>query len=60
MADTIGIGDSNGDLSMLKAVGLAYCPGNASTEIKQAPHYVSEMDYANGTIDILSHIISQN
>lgn len=53
MADAIGIGDSNGDLSMLNSVGQAFCPGNASAEIKEVSHYVSKLDYAQGTLDIL-------
>lgn len=57
MADTIGIGDSNGDLGMLQAVGQAFCPGNASAEIKAVAHYASEQRYARGTLDILERII---
>jgi HAD superfamily hydrolase (TIGR01484 family) len=60
MADTIAIGDSNGDLSMLKAAGLACCPSNASAEIKQVSDYVSDLDYVHGTLDILRHILAQD
>ena len=59
MADTIGIGDSNGDLSMLGAVGQAFCPRNASAEVKQVSHYVSELEYVHGTLDILKRIARQ-
>ncbi len=60
LADTIGIGDSNGDLSMLSVVGQAFCPGNASAEVKQVSHYVSELEYVHGTLDILKRIASQD
>lgn len=60
MADTLGIGDSNGDLSMLGAVGQAFCPRNASAEVKQVSHYASHLDCAHGTLDILKRIVRQN
>lgn len=59
LADTMAIGDSNGDISMLEAAGQAFCPQNASDEVKRACQYVSNQSYAEGTLDILKHILNQ-
>lgn len=56
LADTYGIGDSNGDVSMFETVAKGFCPSNASTELKQLAGYTSPKDHAEGTLDILRRI----
>ena len=60
LADTMGIGDTNGDLSMLELVGKAFCPANASDEVKRVSDYVSASNYAAGTLDILEQIMKKS
>ena len=59
-SDAIGIGDSNGDLSMLSVAGQAYCPSNASSEVRNLAGYVSQLGYAEGTLDVLKTIEMQS
>ena len=59
LADTMAIGDSNGDISMLEVAGQAFCPQNASDEVKHACQYVSSESYAQGTLDILKRVLNQ-
>ncbi len=56
LRNTYGIGDSNGDVSMFKAVAKGFCPSNASTELKALAGYISKQDHAAGTLDILLEI----
>lgn len=55
----IGIGDSKGDFPMLRAVGFAGCPANASEEckdlVKHKQGYISPYKYAFGVFDVIRH-----
>ncbi len=59
LAQTAGIGDSNGDVGMFNVVARGYCPSNASDELKSLSSYISEKSYMEGTLAIL-HEIEKN
>lgn len=50
ISDTIGAGDEENDKEMLKAVGLACCPSNASKQIKEISDFVTKADNNEGCI----------
>lgn len=50
ISETIGIGDEENDMPMLKTVGLACCPKNALKEIKDKCGYVTSVDNNEGAI----------
>lgn len=50
------IGDSNNDLPVLNRAGLAMCPMNAATDVKDRCHHVAERPYATGVSDLLEII----
>lgn len=58
LAQTAGIGDSNGDLAMFEVAARGYCPNNASDELKSLASYISEQSYLAGALDILLEIES--
>jgi HAD superfamily hydrolase (TIGR01484 family) len=49
-----GMGDSEGDLPLRKAVGFFACPANASDCIKKTADYVSPLPDVAGMLDILT------
>lgn len=49
----IGIGDTEGDLPLARAVGWFACPANATDAIKAAADYVSPYPMLEGILDIL-------
>lgn len=53
------IGDSPGDISLLKLAGLAMCPANATNDIRRICDYSSSFAAAQGVFEILGHIIDQ-
>jgi hypothetical protein len=59
LAQTLGIGDSNGDRPMLELVRFAGCPQNASEECKELVRskgkrgYISPYPYAKGVANII-------
>lgn len=48
--DTIGVGDSENDLSMLHTVGFACCMANGTGECKAAADYITERDCNHGGV----------
>lgn len=48
--DTIGVGDEENDLEMLKVVGLSCCPANAAKQIKEICNVVTTADNNEGSI----------
>lgn len=63
-SSTLGIGDTDGDAPMIKLVGFAGCPANASKECTALVHakgtkngYVSPYFYARGVTDIMRHFL---
>lgn len=58
LKDTIGVGDEENDESMLKTVGLACCPKNASSSIKEISDFITNSDNNEGAIaDIIEKYI---
>lgn len=45
------IGDSNGDLEALDAVGISFAPANAVTEVRETVDYVTEGRVLDGTLE---------
>ena len=58
LAQTAGIGDSNGDVGMFEVAACGYCPSNASDELQSLASYISKESYMAGTLDILQEIES--
>lgn len=56
MEDTVAIGDSNNDLSMLQAAGLAIAMGNSSKDVLAAADYVTTDVDKDGIWNALSWI----
>jgi hydroxymethylpyrimidine pyrophosphatase-like HAD family hydrolase len=58
-AKMLGIGDSRGDIPMLKAVGMIGCPADASEEcrqlVKERRGHLSKFRYASGVVDVIRH-----
>jgi hypothetical protein len=52
-SDMLGIGDTTGDLPMLKLVGHPACPANATDEVKVVCTYVANETEAAGVIEII-------
>ena len=50
LKDTIGIGDQENDMSMLKVVGAACCPANAVDSVKKICNYVAIHNNNNGAV----------
>jgi len=52
------IGDDLVDLSALRAVGFAACPGDAVQDVKKSAHYISKIDGGRGVVrDVLEFIL---
>lgn len=49
------IGDSHGDLPILRQVEISACPQNAHPDLKALCTYTSPYPYARGVLDILEH-----
>lgn len=58
-SQTLGIGDTNGDLPMLEIVGFIGCPANASEAVKALVQtrgekgHISPFPYAKGVVDVI-------
>lgn len=48
--ETIGVGDEENDMPMLKTVGLACCPSNASKTVKEMCDYITNANNNEGAI----------
>ncbi len=61
--ETLGIGDTNGDLPMLEIVGFVGCPANSSAscralvESKGDKGFASPHSYARGVVDCINHFL---
>jgi HAD superfamily hydrolase (TIGR01484 family) len=53
----VGIGDSSGDLPMLKLVGHPAGPANADSDVRKIAHYISPTRTTEGVIDIIHHYL---
>jgi HAD superfamily hydrolase (TIGR01484 family) len=54
VSDIGGIGDSRGDLALLKQAGFSACPQNAHPCVKHVVDYVSQRKFSDGVLEILS------
>ena len=54
-ARSIGLGDTESDVPIAKAVSWFGCPANASDEIRQHADYISPHEQIRGVLDILQH-----
>jgi hydroxymethylpyrimidine pyrophosphatase-like HAD family hydrolase len=52
------IGDSNGDLCMLREVGQPMCPNNATDDVQALACFIAPQPHAAGFLDILDHLAS--
>lgn len=50
ISETIGVGDEENDMPMLKTVGLACCPNNASNKVKDICSYTTKVNNNDGAI----------
>ena len=48
--NTMAIGDSNNDISMIENVGFGCAVAGANDELKKISHYVCEKDYTEGAV----------
>lgn len=59
LKDSISIGDSGGDLPLMKIIGHPSCPKNASDNVKELVSkkggFVSKKSFGQGVVDILKH-----
>ena len=59
LKDSISIGDSGGDLPLMKIIGHPSCPKNASDSVKEIVRkkggYISKKEFGQGVVDILKH-----
>jgi hydroxymethylpyrimidine pyrophosphatase-like HAD family hydrolase len=55
-----GIGDSDPDLSFLRACGFSAAPANASPGVRAAVDYVSPASFGDGLLDVLERILKRN
>lgn len=53
--EMLGIGDTRGDLPMLKLVGVPVCPSNATNEVHEIAKYIAPYTGSAGVADILQH-----
>ena len=55
------MGDDIPDYSPMQLVGLACCPADAATEIKQISHYISPINGGNGCArDVIEKVLKLN
>ena len=53
LEDTVGIGDTKGDLPMLELVGHPTGPANADEGVRQVAEYISDFRTTRGVMDII-------
>lgn len=54
----LGIGDTRGDLPMLKLVGMPTGPANASKEVREVAKFIAKTEGVIGVAEILKHFTS--
>jgi len=52
--DAMYIADEDSDIEVLKEVGYAACPANASENVKEVCAYISPLEYSKGIIKVLN------
>ncbi|MCU9614675.1 Cof-type HAD-IIB family hydrolase [Caldibacillus lycopersici] len=60
LAETMAIGDSYNDVSMLQKAGFAVAMGNAPDDIKALCHYVTATNVDNGFAEAVYKVIEMN
>jgi 3-deoxy-D-manno-octulosonate 8-phosphate phosphatase (KDO 8-P phosphatase) len=59
--EVLFMGDDIPDYSPMQLVGLACCPADAATEIKQISHYISPINGGNGCArDVIEKVLKLN
>jgi phosphoglycolate phosphatase (TIGR01487 family) len=58
LADTVAIGDSRNDVSMFEKAGTAIAVGNAPDPVRTAADHVTAKTYADGFLEALSMVVS--
>jgi hypothetical protein len=58
LENMLGIGDTRGDLPMLKIVGMPTCPANASEDVQKIAKFIAQSEGAIGVAEILKHFTS--
>jgi 3-deoxy-D-manno-octulosonate 8-phosphate phosphatase KdsC-like HAD superfamily phosphatase len=53
-----GVGDSPGDIPLLRRVGYSACPGNADPSVKKIVNLIATKDFSDGVLEILEDWIS--
>lgn len=59
-AEIAAVGDAPADLAFIKLAGFAFCPGNASAEVKAQCDYVAKASYTAGLIEIIEKCVAFN
>lgn len=60
MEQTVAVGDSRNDLSMIRAAGLGVAMGNASEEVKQAARRITGSNAEHGVAQLLQYVLECN
>lgn len=61
MEETLYMGDDIPDYGVMKAVGLAACPADAVSEIREISHYISPIPGGRGCVrDVLEKVLKLN
>ena len=58
--ETMAVGDSDNDLSLLQRAGLAIAMGNASPHIKEAADYITEDNEHDGAAKAVSRFLLED
>ncbi len=59
LKNMLGVGDSKGDLSFLKKVGVPAAPSNATDVVKEVVKYVSPYTNIKGVMDIIRTFVPE-
>lgn len=60
-AEALFMGDDMPDLAAMKTVGLACCPADAATDIKEMAHYISPLNGGTGCArDVIEKVLKLN
>lgn len=60
MEQTVTVGDSSNDLSMIRAAGLGVAMGNAQEEVKRAARRITGTNEEHGVAQILDYVMKCN
>ena len=55
-----GVGDTEADMCFLRLCGFSAAPANAEDGVKARVDYVSHLEYGQGLLDIIEHILRES